>query len=83
MCCYRAANPTVSPSDIESSTQKIADEFTAMGIDLKTALKNKVGDRHQSLLGAVTAADAFVGLEVYLTRNLHDQQSDMVTRDSL
>jgi hypothetical protein len=38
----RASNPTVTPSDIESSTQKIADEFTAMGIDLKTALKGKV-----------------------------------------
>lgn len=38
----RASNPTVTPSDIESSTQKIADEFTMMGIDLKTALKGKV-----------------------------------------
>jgi hypothetical protein len=33
----------VSPSDIESSTAKIAVEFAEMGIDLKTALKGKVG----------------------------------------
>lgn len=47
----RASNPTVTPSDIESSTQKIADEFTTMGIDLKTALKGKVRklDNHAAL----------------------------------
>jgi hypothetical protein len=44
----RAANPTVTPSDIESSTQKIADEFAAMGIDLKTALKGKVREERET-----------------------------------
>lgn len=43
VCFHRAPNPTVTPSDIESSTQKIADEFAEMGIDLQTALKGKVG----------------------------------------
>jgi hypothetical protein len=33
---------TVRPSHIESSTRKISEEFAAMGINLKQALKNKV-----------------------------------------
>lgn len=53
LCCavphvYRASNPTVTPTDIESSTQKIADEFSTMGIDLKTALKGKVSPSKSS-----------------------------------
>jgi hypothetical protein len=38
----RAPNPTVTPSDIESSTQKIADELAVLDINLQTALKGKV-----------------------------------------
>lgn len=37
----RAAQATVRPTDIESSTRKIAEEFGAMGIDLRSALKGK------------------------------------------
>jgi hypothetical protein len=44
-CLCRAPNPTVTPSDIESSTQKIADELAVLGINLQTALKGKVRKR--------------------------------------
>lgn len=46
----RASNPTVTPTDIESSTQKVADEFAAMGIDLKTAIKGKVNTHYKHMV---------------------------------